>query len=167
MIAAAVTLARVIMRKSLIENPYIFLKGMSLVSILLTFFIYNLVLKPFTTLTGGGGETLESVLLHMAVPVMMLLDFIFFEEKRRFKMWYPFGWTLFPVFYIGYTAVYKALGGTYKYFAGDTNFPYFFMDYETYGLKTVGLWILLIAAGYIGFSYLLIGFGRLISGKKR
>jgi len=157
-IAAGVTLVFFIFKRNMTCGFYLFFKGMTLVSILLTFSVYNFVLKQFFDMP----ETFESILLHLAVPLMMLIDFIFFENKEYNKLWYPFGWTIFPIFYIGYTAVFKALGGTYSYFGSEANFPYFFMDYETYGLRTAGLWILLITICYIGFSFLLIGFGRLL-----
>jgi len=157
-ITAGITLVLIISKKNTANDLYLFLKGMTLVSILLTFFIYNFLLKQFLSTP----ETFESILHHIAVPLMMLIDYIFFENKKCNKFWYPFGWTIFPVFYIGYTAVFKALGGTYSYFESETNFPYFFLDYETYGFGTVGLWVLLITIGYIGFSFLLIGFGRLL-----
>ena len=167
LIAGGVTLTHII-KKNPVGNAYIFFKGMSLVSILLTFFIYNFVLKQYLNISGNArGESLESILLHIAAPLMMLCDFIFFEEKECFKKWHPFGWTAFPFFYIAYTAVFKALGGTYQYFGGESKFPYFFLDYETYGIKTAGLWMLLITIGYIGFSYLLIGFGKLLSKIKK
>ncbi|MCL2266860.1 MAG: Pr6Pr family membrane protein [Treponema sp.] len=155
LIMSVITLVRVIRNSNPKEGKYIFFKGLTLVSILLTFAVYNFVLKPAINMA----ETLESALLHIAVPLMMLADFIFFEDKECFKKWHPFGWALFPVFYVAYTAVYKALGGTYGYFENTVrNFPYFFLDYETYGLPLVGLWVLLITIGFIGFSYLLLGF---------
>lgn len=169
LIMAAVTLVYVIKKTIPCGRFYIFFKGMSLVSILLTFFVYNLVLKPYIDVTDEAfSKSLNSILLHVAVPLMMLGDFLFFEVKGYFKTWYPFAWAAFPIFYIVYTAVYKALGGVYN-FVGDTvvNFPYFFLDYETYGYKTVGIWLLFIVIGFIGFSYLLVGLDKLFARRAK
>ena len=161
--AAGVTLMREIKKRDLRESSYIFFKGMSLVSILLTFFVYNFVLRPFLdSVDSNRVESPESILLHTVVPLMMFADFLFFEEKGCFKKWYPFGWAVFPVFYIGYTAVYRAFGGVYVYTDRVANFPYFFLDYESYGINMVGLWVLFITIGFIGFSFLLLGFSGIL-----
>jgi hypothetical protein len=169
LITAAFTLLRQIKKGDPRGGAYIFFKGMALVSILLTFAVYNLVLDPFFSASSQArGGTWDNFLLHTAVPLMALADFIFFEEKGRFKTSYPFGWAVFPLYYVAYTAVYKALGGLYTFSKGVTaKFPYFFLDYETYGLKTVGIWVLLIAIGFIGFSYLLVGLDKILGRKRR
>jgi len=164
LIAAAVTLALEIKKKDTKRKAYIFFKGMTLTSIFLTFIVYNFILKPLMGETNNTQSfMLADALLHTVVPLMMLGDFIFFEKKGCFKIWYPFGWTAFPLYYVGYTAIYKAFGGIYKYHFNDTvsNFPYFFLDYESYGLRTVGIWFLFIVIGFIGFSYLLLGLDKL------
>jgi hypothetical protein len=163
LIAAGITLIYEPVKMNPEGKAYILLKGMTLTAILLTFFVYNFVLAPYfnaSNLSQRG--SLGNILLHTAVPLMMLGDFLFFEKKGGLGIWHPFAWTVFPVYYVGYTVIYKAFGGVYK-FSGDTaaKFPYFFLDYETYGLKTVGIWCLLIAIGFIGFSYLLFGLDRI------
>ena len=169
-IAAGVTLAREIARSDPKGKAYIFFKGMTLTSILLTCVIYTFVLKPYLNVTTQGvqGSSLSDSLVHMVVPLMTLADFLFFQEKGSFRVWHPFGWTVFPFYYVGYTAIYKAFGGVYTFTEGVTaKFPYFFLDYETYGLRTVGIWVLLIAIGFIGFSYILVGLDRLFAKIKR
>jgi len=163
MIMAGITLVYAIKKNKSKNGAYVFFKGMALVSILLTFFVYNFILKPFVN---DQSEPLYSILLHLVVPLMMLGDYLFFEEKVNFKIWYPFGWALFPVFYAGFIALYN-LGGLYKLF-GDTSvkFPYFFLDYQTYGLVKVGLWVLLIAACFIAFSFLLLVFNNILLRRK-
>jgi hypothetical protein len=163
LIAAGITLVYELLKINPNEKAYILFKGMTLTAILLTFFVYTFVLAPYfnaSNLSQRG--SLGNTLLHTVVPLMMLGDFLFFEKKGHLKMQHPFAWAAFPVYYVGYTAVYKAFGGLYN-FSGDAvaKFPYFFLDYETYGLKTVGIWCLLIAIGFIGFSYLLFGLDRI------
>ncbi|MDR0706712.1 MAG: Pr6Pr family membrane protein [Treponema sp.] len=170
MIAAGVTLAREIAGSDRKGKAYIFLKGMTLTSILLTFVVYGFVLKPHFSATTQGAPTgsLSNDLLHVVVPLMTLADFLVFEEKGSFRAWHPFGWTAFPLYYVGYTVIYKAFGGVYIFTEGaPAKFPYFFLDHETYGLGTVGIWGLLIAIGFIGFSYALVGLDKLFAKIKR
>jgi hypothetical protein len=167
LIAAGITLIYKLLQINPKGKAYILLKGMTLTAILLTFFVYNFVLAPFiNTANQPQSSSLGNTLLHTAVPLMMLGDFLFFEKKGYLRIWHPLAWTVFPVYYVGYTAIYKAFGGVYK-FSGDTvaKFPYFFLDYETYGLKTVGIWCLLIAIGFIGFSYLVFCLDRIFIKK--
>lgn len=164
LIAAGITLVYELLKNSPKGKVYILLKGMTLTAILLTFFIFNLVLAPYFNASRSQGFSLGNTLLHTVVPLMMLGDFLLFEKKGRLEIWHPFAWTVLPLCYVGYTAIYKAFGGVYK-FSGDSvaKFPYFFLDYETYGLKTVVIWCLLIAIGFIGFSYVLFGLDRIFA----
>jgi hypothetical protein len=169
-IASGVTLAHEIARSDPKGKAYVFFKGMTLTSILLTCVIYAFVLKPHfnAAMQGARGGSLSDSLVHVVVPLMTLADFLLFEEKGSFRAWHPFGWTAFPFYYVGYTAIYKAFGGVYTFTEGvAAKFPYFFLDYETYGLKTVGIWVLLIAIGFIGFSYALVGLDRMFAKIKR
>jgi hypothetical protein len=174
LVAAGTTLIYELLKINPKGKAYILLKGMTLTAILLTFFVYNFVLALYlTTSSQSQGSLLGNTLLHTAVPLMMLGDFLFLGERGHFRIWHPFAWTVFPIYYVGYTALYKAFGGVYKFsFSGGTvaKFPYFFLDYETYGLKTVGIGCLLIAAGFIGFSYLLFCldkiFAKIIRSRK-
>jgi hypothetical protein len=160
LITAGITLVYELLKINPMGKAYILLKGMTLTAILLTFFIYNFVLAPHLNQPLGG--SLENTLLHTIVPLMTFGDFLFFGKKGYIKIWHPLAWTVLPIYYVGYTAIYKAFGGVYKFSSGTAaKFPYFFLDYETYGLKTVGIWCLLITIGFIGFSYLLFGLDRI------
>lgn len=157
LVMAFITLVRENRGRKTHTALYIFFKGMALTSILLTFIIYNFVLRPFFN---GEKQDIESfianVLHHEVVPLIMLADFLVFEDKGYFKPYYPFVWTAFPLAYLGYTALHKAFGGVYQFIEGKiTQFPYFFLDYKTYGLKTVLIWMLLIFLVFIAFSYIL------------
>jgi hypothetical protein len=172
-IASGVTLAREITGRDSKGKAYVFLKGMTLTSILLTGVVYGFVLKPYFDAAAQGAQSagsgsLSNNLVHVIVPLMTLADFLVFEKKGSFRAWHPLGWTAFPIYYVGYTAIYKAFGGVYTFTEGAASrFPYFFLDYETYGLGTVGLWVLLIAIGFIGFSYALVALDAALAKIKK
>ncbi|MDR1592681.1 MAG: Pr6Pr family membrane protein [Prevotellaceae bacterium] len=164
LIAAVVTLVLELKNKTGAVKWYVFFKGMALTSILLTGIITQFVLKPF-----WGEATVEQApliamadnLLHLIVPLLALVYYVLFEKKGQIKMWHPLGWTAFPFYYVGYTAIYKFFGGVYDFGTGAiAKFPYFFLDYETYGLQTVGLWVVIITVCFIAFSYLIAGFDK-------
>jgi hypothetical protein len=169
LLMALITVKRETPKRDAGNGPYVLFKGMALIAILLTFIVYNFVLKPYlntTTQTKSAG--LANNLQHVIVPLMTLGDYLFFEKKGLLKATHPLAWALFPLFYLGYTAVYKAFGGLYDFLGNAAvKFPYFFLDYETYGLKTTGIWVLLIAIGFIGSSYLLFGLDRVLARARK
>jgi hypothetical protein len=164
-ILALVTGVRTIRRSDPDNSAYVFFKGLALTGIFLTFVIFNLLLR---TPAGSGDPdpvmTLANELLHVVVPLATLADYLVFEKKGNIRKWHPFAWTSFPWFYVAYTAVWKALGGVYRLSSTDVReFPYFFLDYVTYGWPTVIVWVVLISVGFIGFGFCLYGIDRLLA----
>jgi len=149
---------------------YVVWKGMSLLSVLLTFVVFNLALRShydaaeLPPIVRAG-----DVLLHVVVPLAMLLEYLAFEAKGRMRAWHPLAWLAFPAAWLGFTVVYMSLGGRYDYLltGSPTKFPYFFLDYETLGLPTVALWLAVIVAGYIGVGYLVYAIDRLLGRRRR
>ena len=157
-----VTLMYEISKRKPQGSVYSFFKGMALVSILLTCIITYGVLRPsIGEIERRLPAELAGHLLHLVVPLLILIDFILFEEKGHIKPLYPLAWTAYPLYYVGYVAVYRAFGGLFNMGQGAVRFPYFFLDYETYGFKMVGLWILIIMACFLVFSYILFGLDRI------
>jgi hypothetical protein len=168
LLAAAATLAREARRMELESKGYFQLKGAAVASILLTFVVYNWVLAPYFTARAGDYSSsfasgLANNLLHTTAPLLMFADYLIFDKKGDIKAWHPVVWAAFPIYYLLFTAAYKVFGGVYKFGKEITYFPYFFLDYTTYGARTVGLWIALIVAGFMGFSYLLLGLDQAIA----
>jgi type IV secretory pathway VirB3-like protein len=163
-ILALVTLVRTVRRNDPDNAAYVFFKGLALTSIFLTFVVFNLLLRTPTGLSDADpAATLASELLHVVVPLATLADYLVFEKKGNIRTWHPFAWTSFPWCYVAYTAIWKAFGGVYRFSGTQVEeFPYFFMDYVTYGWPTVIVWVLLINAGFIAFGFSLYGIDRLL-----
>lgn len=66
-------------------NPLI--KFMGILMILLTFFVFNVLLAGDRTL--AENLSVSSLLLHVALPIMFVLDWILFYERRQTKWYYP------------------------------------------------------------------------------
>ena len=159
LIIGLVTLVRILKEDNSVGKTYIFLKGMSLTSIILTFTISNFVLKP-ALLPQDAILAFANNLVHVIVPLLMLAEYLVFEKKGLFKVWYPFVWPAFLFYYLGYTAVYKLFGGVYRFRDQVVKFPYFFLDYETHGWNNVVFWVSLIVLVFIVFSFIIIGLDR-------
>ena len=161
-ILALVTLLRTVGHRDDAPTVYMMFKGMALSGVLLTFVIYNAVLRATIAQTFTPAGRLANELLHVAVPLLVFVEFLVFEPHPSVRWWHPLSWAAFPWYYVAFTAVYTGLGGVYTSPVGTERFPYFFLDYITYGLPTVGLWVLLITIGFIATGYLLAGLDSLL-----
>lgn len=93
----------------------------------------------------------SNVLVHGLVPLLVLLDFLFFTDTNVFKWYDPFLWTLYPLIYMLTIFVRGTIGAP---IFDDSYFPYPFFDITVMGsYSNVFLIILLIS-----FIYLLVGF---------
>lgn len=113
------------------------------VSILLTFTLYHAILEPWLCAEYPAyfhRLSLLDTLLHNYTPVMLLLDYLLFDEKGLFRWWHVLLSTAVPVFYAVYTAVYSATGGVFIAFDGVRRAPYFFLDYPALGPGRSVLW---------------------------
>lgn len=161
----ALVLAELFGKRPSEGKGYRIIKGAATVCILLTFVVFHFMLRP--TLIDVLGMTYlnspDNLLPHYVVPLAVLGDYLLFDQKGQFRKFYPLVWPAIPLAYLGYTAIYRLLGGVYYFGESEPlKFPYFFLDYETYGLEQVTVWVLLIAAGYVAFGYLLAGLDYLL-----
>lgn len=113
------------------------------VAIALTGAVYNLILAPQYGLYFGSfwkAYTFSVVLLHVAVPVLAVISYLWFDDPVPGKGLGP-GGCLMPLLYFSgivllsldknREGLFEGIGGT------STRFPYFFMDYETNGWFTL------------------------------
>lgn len=137
---------------------YPILKGAVMMTILVTAIIYLGVLLPndlpmYTiSFKGINGKRIGNLFVHAVSPMMVILDYIF-DEKGKFKSWYPFLWLFFPILYLGF--VYSGKGKFYS-IGGSREFAYFFLDYKRIGVKGVVMWIIAIALGIIILGEILV-----------
>ena len=141
------------------SNWYYILKGMVTIAILITAIIYLTTLLPnklpMYTISARGmtSKKLGNILVHIISPILVLLDYIVFDEKGNFKLFYPLIWLLIPVGYICF--VYSGKGHFYG-IGGSRTFGYFFLDYQKIGIQMTTIWIVGIAVGIIILGYFLV-----------
>jgi len=140
------------------------LKGGFTVMIFLTFVIYHFLLRPVIVEYETDYQVfqLSDILVHYVAPIMMLLDFIFFTERRQFKKIDPIWWLVIPLTYWVYTILYAAFGGVFTIGEEVSHYPYFFLNFDAWGFFGVMLWVLAIMVLYLLLGYGLLGIGHLI-----
>ena len=113
------------------NNFYYIVKGMVTMSLLITMVVYQLFLS--NTKAYAGNE-MTSILVHLIVPLLVIFDYVLFGNKGNVKKKHPYMWSLTLVFYLMFYVVYASMGGKFN---NQTNYPYFFLNVEEYGIMGV------------------------------
>lgn len=82
---------------------YIFIVGL----------VYNIVLRKLWS--PAGWQLVVDNLLHIAVPVLYVLYWYFFERGKKLKWKHLFYWLIFPAAYLIYTLIRGAMVNWYPY----------------------------------------------------
>ena len=115
---------------------HLFLKGLALLMITITFLTYNIVLTGNGfSMDNGLNDTLSinDKIVHFIVPALTWIEFLFFQPKGSFKAVDPIRWLFAPVAYFIFIMVKARYVNATTYGDGIKRYPYFFMDVETYG----------------------------------
>lgn len=114
--------------------------------------VYNLVLRQFWHPKGLYKPVDE--LLHLVVPVMYILYWLFLVSKNGLEWKQLPSWLIFPFMYLIYIIIRGALTGFY---------PYFFVDVKSFGYAAVALnaFVLLIVFALFSALFILIGRKRI------
>lgn len=116
--------------------------------------VYNLALRGIWMLTGLGW-VLDNM-VHVVVPVMYVLYWIFFRPGGRLEWQQVMTWMLFPFLYLSYSLVRGAMTNWY---------PYPFLNANKFGYEQVFINIALMLIVFMISGLLLILISR-ISDKK-
>jgi len=135
-------------------NPVI--KFMGILMILLTFFVFNILLAKDRPLEQN--LTVSSLLLHVTLPIMFVADWFLFYERKQVKWYYPLLSILVPLIYVIFifTRAWLLNG------VGEVIYPYFFFDLNELGLNSVLSWILVLLIAFVIVGFMVLGLDRLI-----
>ncbi|WP_299291813.1 Pr6Pr family membrane protein [uncultured Mucilaginibacter sp.] len=117
--------------------------------------VYNLVLRPFWSAKGAFKTNDE--LLHVVVPALYLLNWLFFLPKKGLVWKQLPNWLIFPLCYLFYVIIRGALTGFY---------PYFFVDVKRFGYAAVALNAFVLLIVFAVFCAMFISIGRKMISKK-
>jgi hypothetical protein len=139
------------------------LKFIGLTAILLTFFIFNFILA-------GDREPalnfyINSVLFHIVLPIMYVVDWALFYEHKKVKWTYPLISVAFPVLY----AIFIFIRAWILDFNPEAPYiyPYFFLNLEELGVLGVIKWIGILSVVFIAIGYIMFGLDRILKKNKK
>lgn len=126
-------------------------KFMTTVMILVTFLVYNTMLgNPFHL---DYWRKIASHCLHIFAPLLFIIDYFLFEEKKSISVYAPLFSVIIPLVYVVYIFI---LGAAIK----DFEYPYFFLDVNDIGYGGVMIWVVVLLAVFTGLGYLLWLYNR-------
>ncbi|MCZ9955320.1 Pr6Pr family membrane protein [Brachyspira hyodysenteriae] len=115
------------------ETFYPRFKGAVTMSITVTFLVYHFLLSP-TADDYKGLYYIRNIILHYILPIMTIFDYIIFDKKGIYKIVDPLLWLIIPFVYFAFILIRARIGSP---FSDGSYYPYFFVDIDKYGLKTV------------------------------
>ena len=146
------------------------LKFIGMLGILLTFLVFNIMLAGAEGRDPQANWRIGSLCFHGVLPILYIVDWFLFRERRKCKWYYPVASIGFPVAYVIFLliqAVILRFDSSILIPTTETPliYPYFFVNLDTQGVPGVLMWIgiLSVAFAAVGFGF----FGLYKLGKKK
>lgn len=155
----ALFIIEVVLRKT--PRPLLrFFKQSLMVYLIITMLVYSFVLIPYIIEEQINYQIFsgKDILIHYLVPVSVLVDYVWFEEKGKMKSFYAFANVVNGVFYVTYLFLYVFVGGRFHSGNNLSIYPYYFLNIEQMGLIPVMLICLsiLIVVVFVGWVIFMI-----------
>ena len=109
------------------------------------------------------------IVLHYVVPVMSLLDWLFFDKKGLMPAWGPFAWLSLVLGYLAFTMIAVSIFGVYMgggTTADLTDYPYTFLDPAIVGVSGVASFCGAMVVLFVILGYVLYGIDHWL-GRRR
>ena len=128
-------------------------KFMSLIMILVTCLVYNILLaKDYTV--ADYFFSISNLILHLILPIMFTLDWVLFTEHHQTKWYYPLLATVMPLIYVVLILIRAAiLGNSYH----GLLYPYFFLNVAKIGFGGVIGWVAILVLVFVALGYIIFG----------
>lgn len=147
------------------NSRYYLLKGAVVMAILITAITYQVALAPNgfqmdISYTMQTKRYWANLFVHVISPILVLLDYVLFDQKGNFKYKYLFMWLCIPWGYVIYVYIYNALGGRFFGIGGSREYAYKFLDYKQIGYLGVLKWIFVFTVVIFVLSNILVFLDR-------
>lgn len=147
------------------------LKFIGMLGILLTFLVFNIMLAGAEGRDPQANWRIGSLCFHVVLPIMYILDWFLFYERKQCKWYYPLVSISFP---LGY-AIFLLIQAIILNF--DTSilipttttpliYPYFFVNIDTQGVPGVLMWIGILTVVFVVVGFMFFGLDRIVKKNK-
>ena len=141
-----------------------FIKFIGVLAILLTFFVFNFLLAGQPDRDPQANWRVASISFHVILPIMYVLDWVLFYERKNIRWFYPLASVIFPVLYVAFVYIRAAI----LHFNPEVPYiyPYFFLNLNTQGITGVAKWVVILFLGFIALGFIFYGIDKLLKTKK-
>lgn len=153
------------------------LKFIGILGILLTFFIFNIMIAPGRGADFNYNLRIGSLTFHVILPVMYVAHWFLFYERKKCRWFYPLTSIAFPLGYVsflliqaiilGFDSSIKTLGGEnpapliYPYFFVNPESKFIFNSNIQQGWPGVLMWIAIISVAFIAAGFIFYGLDKI------
>ncbi|MEV0696737.1 Pr6Pr family membrane protein [Saccharopolyspora sp. NPDC050389] len=138
-------------------HPPQWLKGGTTLFIAITGLVYNLVLagQPFQ-MTAALSDTWElgNQLVHVVTPIAAAVDWLLFDEHRRFRWANALHWLAYPFGYLAFALIRGAL------LDEPNRYPYPFLDVDALGYGGMALNVVIYGGAFLLLGLALVALDR-------
>ena len=136
-----------------------------MLAILLTFVVFNVLLAGAEGRDPQLNWRVGSLLAHVVLPIMYVVDWFLFRERGKVKKYFPLASAIFPLAYMAFILIQAAIlkFDTSILIPGSTTpliYPYFFVNLETQGAAGVAKWAVILLALFIVVGFVFYGIDR-------
>ena len=157
------------------EDSYVtvapMLKFIGMLGILLTFLVFNIMLAGAEGRDPQANWRIGSLTFHVILPILYIVDWFLFRERKTCKWYYPVASIGFPLFYVAFLliqAVILKFDSSILIPTTETPliYPYFFVNLDNLGAGGVLGWIGILSAAFVAVGFVFLGLDILLKRRK-
>lgn len=142
------------------------LKFISMLGILLTFLVFNILLAGAAGRDPQANWRVGSLCFHVVLPIMYIADWFLFYERKKTKWYYPMASIAFPLAYVTFLLIQAIILKFDSSILIPTTttpliYPYFFVNLDTQGVSGVLMWIGILSVAFVVVGFAFFGLDRL------
>ena len=157
------------------EDSYVttapLLKFIGMLGILLTFLVFNILLAGEAGRDPQANWRIGSLCFHVVLPIMYILDWFLFYERKKTKWYYPIASITFPIAYVVFLLIQAIILKFDSSILIPTTttpliYPYFFVNLDKQGVPGVLMWVGILSIAFVIVGFVFFGIDKLIKTKK-
>ena len=174
-LCVGVMLAALIQTARKKEDSYVttapLLKFIGMLGILLTFLVFNILLAGEAGRDPQANWRIGSLCFHVVLPIMYILDWFLFYERKKTRWYYPIASITFPIAYVVFLLIQAIILKFDSSILIPTTttpliYPYFFVNLDKQGVPGVLMWVGILSIAFVIVGFVFFGIDKLIKTKK-
>ena len=142
------------------------LKFIGMLGILLTFLVFNIMLAGADGRDPQANWRVGSLIFHVVLPILYIVDWFLFYERKKCKWYYPIASIAFPLAYVVFLLIQAIILKFDSSILIPTTttpliYPYFFVNLKTQGVSGVLMCIGILSVAFVVVVFAFLGLDKL------